>query len=143
MSASRSAIWWGGAAVACAAVALAAGAAQEPDRSTAGVYETGRLGLITQPDQVAPPVGPSYGVGPYPLYPPELAAGGGREVVERDCGLCHSTVYITMQPPLPRAAWQATVQKMIRTFGAPIPEDAAGAITEYLAAHYTPETRVR
>jgi len=33
------------------------------------------------------------------------------------------------------------VDKMIGTFGAPIPEPAAKAITAYLKSHYTPETR--
>jgi hypothetical protein len=46
-----------------------------------------------------------------------------------------------MQPPLPAATWQAEVTKMINTYGAQIPEDAAKAITAYLQAHYTPETR--
>jgi hypothetical protein len=135
-----------GAAAACAAVALAVVAAQEPEPSPvqqAGAYETGRLGVIAQPAPVAEPGGATYRVGPYPLYTPELAAGEGRDLVRQYCSLCHSTVYITMQPPLPRKTWDATVQKMIRAFGAPIPEDAARAITDYLATHYSPETRAR
>lgn len=57
------------------------------------------------------------------------------------CGICHSTTYITMQPPLPGATWEHLVDKMIGTFGAPIPEPAARAILAYLKSHYTPETR--
>ena len=127
-----------------AVVALAVGRAQDPGTppaGRAGQYEPGQLGTITQPLPEAPPPGSEYGVGPYPLYTPELAAGEGRDLVAGACGGCHSTVYITMQPPLPRAAWDATVHKMIRAFGAPIAEDVAGRIVDYLAAHYSPGTR--
>ncbi|HKW64101.1 MAG TPA: hypothetical protein VJN89_16235 [Candidatus Acidoferrum sp.] len=55
--------------------------------------------------------------------------------------MCHSTRYITMQPPLPATTWEAEVNKMIKTFGAPIPEATAKKITSYLQTHYTPQTR--
>jgi hypothetical protein len=61
--------------------------------------------------------------------------------VQSFCGICHSTTYITMQPPLPSATWDVEVNKMIDTFGAPIPEASAQAIKTYLKRHYTPETR--
>jgi hypothetical protein len=51
------------------------------------------------------------------------------------------TTYITMQPPLPAGAWDATVQKMINDFGAAIPEESAGQIVTYLQAHYAPGNR--
>jgi hypothetical protein len=51
------------------------------------------------------------------------------------------TTYITMQPPLPAGAWDATVQKMINGFGAAIPEESAGQIVTYLQAHYAPGNR--
>jgi DMSO/TMAO reductase YedYZ molybdopterin-dependent catalytic subunit len=44
-------------------------------------------------------------------------------------------------PPLPSATWESEVNKMIRVFGAPIPEAAAQHIIAYLRAQYTPETR--
>ena len=53
--------------------------------------------------------------------------------------MCHSTRYITMQPPLPPATWEAEVNKMTKTFGAPIPEATAKKITSYLQSHYTAE----
>jgi len=44
--------------------------------------------------------------------------------VQSFCGICHSTTYITMQPPLTSATWEAVVNKMVarsahdpRTFG--------------------------
>jgi hypothetical protein len=46
-----------------------------------------------------------------------------------------------MQPPLTSATWEGVVNKMIGTFGAPIPEPSAQAILAYLKSHYTPETR--
>ena len=76
--------------------------------------------------------GAVYAVGPWPTYTPPLADGEGRELVQSFCGICHSTTYITMQPPLTSAAWEAEVNKMIGTFGAPIPEPSAQAISAYL-----------
>ena len=55
--------------------------------------------------------------------------------------MCHSTRYITMQPPLPVATWEAEVTKMMKAYGAPIPEAAAKKITTYLQGHYAPENR--
>jgi hypothetical protein len=55
--------------------------------------------------------------------------------------MCHSTRYITMQPPLPAAAWETEVAKMKKTFGATIPDEVTLKIVRYLQAHYAPETR--
>jgi hypothetical protein len=46
-----------------------------------------------------------------------------------------------MQPPLPAPTWDAEVNKMIKTFGASIPEATAKEIISYLQEHYTPENR--
>ena len=77
----------------------------------------------------------------YPSFPVELAEGEGRAETQSFCAMCHSARYITMQPPLPAATWEAEVNKMIKTFGAPIPEASAKKIISYLQTHYTPETR--
>jgi hypothetical protein len=82
-----------------------------------------------------------YDVGPYPSFTPELAEGDGRAEVQSFCATCHSTRYITMQPPLPGPTWEAEVSKMMKAYGAPIPEVAAKKITVYLQGHYTPENR--
>lgn len=56
------------------------------------------------------------------------------------CLTCHSADYTRMQPPnLSRAQWKATVVKMQKTFGAPIPDDAIEPIAEYLAKTYGAE----
>lgn len=83
----------------------------------------------------------NYSVSSFPSVASKLAEGEGRAETESFCAMCHSTRYITMQPPLPAATWEAEVNKMIKTFGAPIQEAAAKKITSYLQTHYTPETR--
>jgi mono/diheme cytochrome c family protein len=106
-----------------------------------GKYAPGNLGMQTQPAPRKDDAGAVYAVGPWPTYTPPLAEGKGREVVQSFCGICHSTTYITMQPPLPGATWEAVVHKMIASFGAPIPDAEAQIIVAYLKTHYTPETR--
>lgn len=66
----------------------------------------------------------------------ELGAGDGKETTERFCGICHSLDYITLQPPFSKAQWTATVNKMIKVMGAPIAEEDAKVIINYLAAKY-------
>ena len=66
----------------------------------------------------------------------ELKEGEGRVKTETYCNICHSVDYITMQPKFPRAQWTATVNKMIKAFGAPIPPEDAGTIISYLSAMY-------
>ena len=53
------------------------------------------------------------------------------------CTACHSADYIRTQPPgKGKAFWQAEVQKMIKVYKAPIGEDDAATIANYLAANY-------
>jgi cytochrome c5 len=66
----------------------------------------------------------------------ELKDGPGRVKTETFCNICHSVGYILMQPKANRAQWTASVNKMIKTFGAPIqPEDAETIIT-YITENY-------
>jgi cytochrome c5 len=65
-----------------------------------------------------------------------LKEGPGMDVTRRYCGICHSLDYITTQQIFPKAKWQAEVAKMIKVFGAPIPEDSAREIGDYIAASY-------
>jgi hypothetical protein len=106
-----------------------------------GEYIQGTLGSIYQAAP-APAQGDSvYSVGAWPTYTPPLADGAGKDLVVGFCQVCHSTAYITEQPPLPAGAWDATVKKMINDFGAAIPEESAGQIITYLQAHYAPGNR--
>ncbi len=71
--------------------------------------------------------------------PPEkvdLKPGKGREVVIGQCSLCHSVDYLTTQPPLTKAGWTASVDKMRSKYGAPIPTNAAPLLVEYLVGQY-------
>ena len=121
--------------------ALGQATAQAPGLVQEGAYAPGNLGLQMQPAPQKDDAGSVYAVGPWPNYTPPLADGEGREITQAFCGICHSPTYITMQPPLPGAVWEVEVNKMIRAFGAPIPEASAQEIIAYLKAHYTPETR--
>lgn len=71
-----------------------------------------------------------------PVIKTELKPGEGRDRVEGFCSVCHSLDYITMQPKAPKTQWTATVNKMIKVMGAPIPENDAQVIINYLAANY-------
>jgi mono/diheme cytochrome c family protein len=106
-----------------------------------GYYSPDQLGSIQQAAPAALMPDPDYEVSAYPVPTLELAPGDGRQDVQIYCNTCHSPRYITMQPPLPAATWEAEVSKMQKAYGAGIPEDTVRKIIEYLQSHYTPETR--
>jgi len=108
-----------------------------------GYYSEGNGGAIRRFATPPEMVGAVYSVGVYPMYPPQLAAGEGREDVQSYCSTCHSARYITMQPALPPGAWTAEVNKMVKVMGAGIPEEAQAVIIKYLLEHYTAGTRKR
>jgi mono/diheme cytochrome c family protein len=67
--------------------------------------------------------------------PPETARfkpGPGMEIAAKSCMTCHSVDYIYMQPPLTKEQWHGEVVKMIKVFGAPIPESDVEPIVNYL-----------
>ncbi len=66
-----------------------------------------------------------------------LAPAPGVETVVNNCSSCHSIDYVlTNSPFLARADWRAEVTKMIEDYGAPISEEDAKRIVEYLAENY-------
>lgn len=107
----------------------------------AGFYTLQGPGSIRQTMPFAATASASYDVGAYTLYPAMLAAGDGEQEVASYCNTCHSTRFITMQPPLPADTWAVEVNKMVKTYGASIPDDATQKIIHYLQSHYTPENR--
>lgn len=121
------------------ACAVAVGARIEEIR--AGSYAPNSLGQLTQAAPAAGTEESSYAVVSYPAFALQLADGSGRAETQIACSSCHTPRYITMQPPLPAATWEAEVRKMIKTYGAQISDADAQKITQYLQAHYTPETR--
>ena len=67
----------------------------------------------------------------------ELRAAPGRELVVSRCAVCHSLDYIPMNSPfLDRTGWEKTLHKMIDVMGAPIEDQDAKAILDYLAGSY-------
>lgn len=52
------------------------------------------------------------------------------------CLTCHSVEYTATQPLSSRVYWKATVVKMQKTFGAPIPDDEIEVIADYLVKTY-------
>jgi len=71
-----------------------------------------------------------------PVMAFDLADGPNRDKAAGFCAICHGTEDIPMQPRLSKAQWTATVTKMIKAFGAPVPQEDADRIIEYLAAAY-------
>jgi sulfite dehydrogenase (cytochrome) subunit B len=66
-----------------------------------------------------------------------LKRAAGVETVEANCNSCHSMDYIEMNSPfLSAEKWDAEVNKMIRTFGAPIDAADAKVIADYLKKNY-------
>lgn len=67
----------------------------------------------------------------------QLKVGTGLDAVEGNCGACHSLDYILMNSPIQdQKGWTATVTKMVKALGAPIPQDDQKTIIAYLAANY-------
>ena len=66
-----------------------------------------------------------------------LKDGPGRPLVEAYCVMCHSLDYIPMNSVfLDRKGWEASVNKMVKVMGAPIPSQDIPAIVDYLALQY-------
>lgn len=59
--------------------------------------------------------------------------GPGADAINNNCLACHSAGMVLNQPDLPRAAWQAEVDKMIHSYKAPVAEADVAAIVDYLA----------
>jgi cytochrome c5 len=59
--------------------------------------------------------------------------GPGADVVNNNCLTCHSAGMVLTQPRLPRAVWQAEVEKMRNTYKGPIDAGDVPAIVDYLA----------
>ena len=67
-----------------------------------------------------------------------LREGEGHDLTVGRCIICHSVEYIPANAPaMNRAAWQKTIQKMRERFGAPITDEQASTILDYLAANYS------
>ena len=59
-------------------------------------------------------------------------AGPGEEAISGNCLACHSADHVMNQPPLDREHWHEVVEKMIKAYHAPINEEDAASIVDYL-----------
>ncbi|MDD2358260.1 MAG: sulfite:cytochrome C oxidoreductase subunit B [Thiovulaceae bacterium] len=71
---------------------------------------------------------------PYVSY--EIKMGKGFDQVNGNCLMCHSFGYILNQGPQSRAFWKEKVHKMINAFKAPISDEDAKTVEDYLATYY-------
>ncbi len=68
----------------------------------------------------------------------QLKDAPGRELTVGRCILCHSLEYLPSNAPaMNRAAWQKSIQKMKDRFGAPITDEEAKQILDYLDGSYS------
>lgn len=66
-----------------------------------------------------------------------LKDGPNRELVEAQCGICHSNDIIQINSPfLDQKGWDAEVHKMIKVMGAPLPAEDVPKVVEYLTKYY-------
>jgi hypothetical protein len=67
----------------------------------------------------------------------QLHEGAGRDLTAGRCAICHSLDYIQNNAPvLDRGGWQKEIQKMRDKFGAPITDQEAQQILDYLGGSY-------
>ena len=71
-----------------------------------------------------------------PIYQYKLKAGSGKELVEMYCQMCHSVGYILNNAGADKKTWEHIVHHMINDFKAPIKEETAEKIIEYLSKKY-------
>jgi cytochrome c5 len=69
-----------------------------------------------------------------PDSPDMFPSGPGADVANANCLACHSIGMVMNQPVLPRAAWEAEVNKMRNVFKAPVQASDVAAITDYLVS---------
>ena len=69
-----------------------------------------------------------------PAIAPDLPPGPGRDTITGACAFCHSNRYVTLQPRFTRQQWTAEVDKMRKTYGAPLTDPQAAEAVEYLAS---------
>jgi len=74
---------------------------------------------------------------------PEAAPGAGREVFIARCTICHSIDYVEMHARFgTRQVWEASVNKMRNAFKAPLTDEEAKQILDYLERQYGPQRTI-
>lgn len=126
----------------CVAMSDATSAEKEPQKPTNGtetsaVKSAGEASAAAaEPVAVTPAKVSDDGVRSIelPAVAVDLPDAPGKNLIAANCMICHSPQYILMQPNLPRKTWEASVDKMRKTFGAPVPENLVPEIVDYLVA---------
>ncbi len=75
--------------------------------------------------------------------PPEVNAfkqDVGAELANAQCLICHSVEYVSLQPPMTRAFWKSSVQKMQQKYGAAIADEQVEPLADYLTRNYGAST---
>ncbi len=66
-----------------------------------------------------------------------LRPGPGVETAQQNCLSCHSADYVTTQPPQMGADfWRPVVSKMVKVYHAPVSDEDAAVIVNYLSRTY-------
>jgi hypothetical protein len=63
-------------------------------------------------------------------------SGPGSDRANTYCLTCHSSAYVSTQPPLDRDHWVAEVTKMRKAYHAEIPDKDVDVIADYLTREY-------
>ena len=58
--------------------------------------------------------------------------GPGSDAINNNCLTCHSAGMVLNQPSLPKATWQSEVSKMRDAYKAPVSDEDAASIVDYL-----------
>ena len=66
-------------------------------------------------------------------YQVNFPEGDGSSEFKSSCITCHSLRYIEMQPNFPEKTWDAIAKKMVKNFGAPIPDSTLTKVVHYMA----------
>jgi sulfite dehydrogenase (cytochrome) subunit B len=69
-----------------------------------------------------------------PQAPPPVPDGPGKDAYMANCILCHTPRYVMIQPAFTRQKWTDEVNKMRKTYGAPIAEEKVDDIVNYLVS---------
>jgi cytochrome c5 len=64
----------------------------------------------------------------------EFPPGPGADVAAANCVACHSVDMVMNQPVMPKAAWEAEVNKMRNVYKAPVQASDVTAISDYLTS---------
>ena len=81
----------------------------------------------------AQPVGGEHAI-TLPSIQVDMPDGPGFKAFTERCVVCHSPQYVLNQPRFSKETWTNEVDKMKKTFGAPIADDQVEDIVNYLVS---------